>query len=65
MTRIARMNMIIGGLGHLAMMACIIYFSSTLANFLISILVVSTVEAVAVHLYRKYRLKSRIPVFKG
>lgn len=51
--------MIIGGLGHLAMMACLIYFSATLTNFLISIVVVSTVEAVAVHLYRKLRLRSR------
>ncbi|MBX9409851.1 hypothetical protein K5E40_29845 [Pseudomonas baetica] len=65
MTRIARMNMIISGLGHLAMMACLIYFSATLTNFLIAIVVVSTVEAVLIHLYRKYRLRSRKPVLKG
>lgn len=57
--------MIIGGLGHLAMMACLIYFSATLTNFLISIVVVSTVEAFAVHLYRKFRLRSRKQALNG
>lgn len=57
--------MVIGGLGHLALMACLIYFSATLTNFLISIVVVSTVEAVAVHLYRKFRLRSQKRAFNG
>lgn len=57
--------MIIGGLGHLAMMACLIYFSATLTNLLITIVVVSSVEAVAVHLYRTFRLRSRKQTVNG
>lgn len=57
--------MIISGLGHLAMMACLIYFKATLTNFLVAIVVVGFVEAVLIHLYRKYRLRPRKPFLKG
>jgi hypothetical protein len=61
MTRIRRMNMIIGALGTVALLICTWYFSLSFRDFLLLIVALSIVEGVAMHLYRKHRLRKPKP----
>lgn len=64
MTRIRRMNIIIGAIGTVALIVGASVFSSSFTDFLLLLAALSLVEGIAVHLYRKHRLRKHTPAFQ-